>query len=144
MKIGIIFISYNNKEYLEKSLSSWILARLNKLDGHEFVISAVSLPFEEYKDIEGFERDEETPKVLNNLILHEQIDYLTTFPEFIKEHEARTLGLGPLLIDGCSHIILADGDEIPTQKDISNIIKFVENNKLIDWFKLCYKNYVFV
>lgn len=157
MKIGVIFVSYNDVENIEKSLSPWIHAKEDKLDGNEFIISAVSLPFESYKDLEGFEEDHTTYKMLETLIQYEKIDYLTTNPFYIKETEARNLGMGPLLlpdviqnedrnftiIPPCDYIIQVDSDELYTREEISKIFEFVRNNPLITWFRGSLKNYVF-
>lgn len=157
MKIGVIFVSYNDLDNVEKSLSPWIHAKEDKLDGNEFVISVVSLPFEQYKNVSEFEEDHTTYKMMETLIQYEKIDYLTTDPTYIKEMAARTLGMGPLLlpdviqnkdrsltiISPCDYIIQVDSDELYTRQEISKIFKFVQNNPLITWFRGSLKNYVF-
>lgn len=157
MKIGIIFVSYNDLDNVEKSLSPWIHAKDKKLDGHEFIISAISLPFEGYKDIPGFQEDETTYKILETALMYEKIDFLITGPKYIKETEARTLGMAPLLLEDfkrnpdktltmippCDYIWQVDSDEFYTQKEISKIIKFIEFNPDVTWFKGSLKNYIF-
>jgi hypothetical protein len=157
MKIGIIFVSYNDVNNVEKSLSPWLNAKDKKLDGHEFVISAVSLPFAGYQDMPGFEEDNTTYQMLETLLMHEKIDFLITGPKYIPETQARTLGMQPLLMEdfkrdkdknfvaipSCDIIWQVDGDEFYTEKEISKIIKFVEANPLITWFRGSLKNYIF-
>lgn len=140
-KIGFIYTSYNNYEYLMPSLKPLIDAKEDRVGGNEFIISAVSLPFEEYKDIAP--KDDKTSLILNKLIMSEKIDYLTTNPEYIKEHDARTLAANPLLLDNCDFLWLVDGDEFLSVKEIENTIKFIQKESFVDWFRLCYKNYVF-
>lgn len=143
MKIGILFMSYNNLDTMEKSLSPFIIAKDKELGGHEFVISCVTVPFAEYKDLPGFVEDNVSHRMLETLNVMRKIDYLTMHPQFIKEHEARNNGLIPLLIDNCDIIINIDGDEIINLKEFEKAIQFVEENPLYPWFKLCYKNYIF-
>lgn len=142
-KIGIVYLSYNNQNYLERFLSPWINARANNLGGNQFVISAVSLPFKEYENMPGFAEDHVTYKMLETLIQYEKIDYLTTTPLYQTEAEARTAGMGPLLIENCDIVMLVDGDEYYTSKQIEEIFKFVEINKFISWFSVNFRNYVF-
>jgi glycosyltransferase involved in cell wall biosynthesis len=132
-KYGILFCGYNSEEYVEKSLSSF----LNK---DNFVISAVSVPFLEYKDQEPFE--DETTNILRRYLHEGKIHYLVDFPKFIKEAEARDLALDYLLTEGVDYFWIVDADEIYSEKDIKNICEFVEQSKE-DWFKISLKNFVF-
>ena len=43
MRIGCVYTSFHCKDYIKDSLNSWIKARNEKLDGNEFLISAVSV-----------------------------------------------------------------------------------------------------
>jgi hypothetical protein len=123
MKIGIIFTGYNMEEYIEKSISPWILAREQRLKNHQFFISAVSVPFLEYKELSNVE--DNTIPFLREKHLNNQIDYLITEPKYIKEHLARNLALEPLLKQDVDIIWIADADEIPTIEQISNIISYI-------------------
>ncbi len=141
MRIGILFCGYNCLETLEKSIAPWVVARDEKLDGHEFVISAVSVPFKEYQTIDL--PVDKTPESLGELIEFNSIDYLVTAPKFISEAEARTLALEPLLLENLDYVMLWDGDEIITLDQINAILNYVRLDPWCSWFSISYKNYVF-
>ena len=158
MKIGIVYLSYNNQEYLEKFLSPWLNAKEQKFKGHEFVISCVSVPFAEYKDIPEFQEDNETRLKLETLLTHEYIDYLIIDPPYISEAEARTAGMSPLLLPDiqidkttnqlkvvppCDFVWLIDGDEAHDRETIGKALDFLEANQYASWFTFNYKNYIF-
>lgn len=141
MKIGILYCAFNCEEYLDKSLTPWVSARASGLMGHEFVISVVSVPFEEYKDIEI--KADETPAKLAEYLKSGAIDSLIVGPKFVKEHVARNNALKYLLNRSVDYVILWDGDEVPTEDNIKKILHFVYMNNHIDWFSISYKNFVF-
>jgi hypothetical protein len=130
-------------DYIEGSLTPWVSAKKDRfLDGVEVVISAVSLPFAEYKG-NNDPIDYRSEDILNGALAIGDIDYLTTGPAYISEAEARTLALKPLIDAKCDVFAIWDGDEHPSIEQIENIIKFVNLNPWQTWFKLSYKNYVF-
>lgn len=140
--IGVIFCAYNCLDTLEQSIRPWIDARANSLDGRQYIISAVSVPFAEYRDINI--KTDDTPQVLNNqYFAKHEIDHLTLAPEFVEERQARNLALLPLLDCGCDTIILVDADEVYSIDQISKIFSFVEMDRFISWFGLSLKNYIF-
>ncbi len=143
MKIGILFCSYSTPQYLLGALWPWAVARRDKLGGHSYVISAVSLPFAEYKDIPDTRLDNVTPAELTKYLDAGFIDYLVTEPQFQSEAAARTAALKHLLFEGCDLIWLADGDEYITADQILAILAFTETQPLLTWFKLSLVNYVF-
>jgi hypothetical protein len=141
-KIGVIFCAYSLPEYISDSLRPWIEARQTKLGGSEFVISAISVPFKEYKD--KTEEDTESPKILQEYKEKGLIDYLFTEPKWEEEKTVRNTALNPLLeIEKCDIIFIADVDEFYQVAEIERIIKFVERNPLTCWFRGSLKNYVF-
>lgn len=132
MKYGIIYCGYNTEEYIHDSLAPWI-------ERKDCVISAVSVPFNEYY-LQEFYEDNTT------LILHEyfeagKIAHLTTFPRFIKEHEARNLALQKIE-ESINAYFLVDSDEVYTKENIDKIFEFVDQNPAC-WYKLSLKNFVF-
>jgi hypothetical protein len=140
-KFGILFCGYNMEEYIHQSLAPWVEAKNSNLLGYEFIISAVCLPFKEYKD-----QDIKVDDTLDILIAYRDfnhIQYLFSEPKYCSEADARNLALKPLLDQGCDMIILWDADEIATLENIENILKYVELEKFISWFRFSYKNYVF-
>jgi hypothetical protein len=141
MRIGILFCAYNCEETVHESLNGWLQAKESKLDGNEYIISAVSVPFKEYKDIN--QNPDNTQYVLGEYVQSNKVDYLVSSPEFISESEARNLALEPLLTENLDLVILFDGDEIITTSQISNIINFIRLDPWCSWFSFSYKNYVF-
>jgi hypothetical protein len=163
MKIGIIYTAYNCEEYLVKSLTPWAKARRTKLGGHEFIICAVSVPFKNFEcpnpdatpSILAINAIEEFPAytgfVDNDTFVHVTkpikgpgaIDKAILEPKFIAETEARTLALDYLKSAGVDIVWQVDGDEFYTEEEIQKIIRFVEMQKFIPWFRIAYKNYIF-
>lgn len=141
MKVGIIYTAYNMQDYLQQSLDAFLTAREKKLANCEFFISAVSLPFAEYKD--QIKSPDSTSGLLGLYYVQNQIDSLITEPEYIPEAQARTLAAQKCLDAGCDYLWIADGDEFITIEQIENIIRFITLDKFVTWFRLSLKNYVF-
>lgn len=140
-KIGVLYCGYNTEEYINSSLIPWIQARELKPANCEFLISAVSVPFLEYKDLkvkkDNTQRDLESYKYNNN------IDHLFISNDYYTEKDARNKALEPLLSAGCEAIWLVDSDEAYSIYDIEKILNYVNLEKFISWFSVSYKNYVF-
>ncbi len=139
--IGVLFCGYNTIEYVSKSLNPWQQAQSDKLFNSNWLISAVSLPFDKYRDM-AVEKDA-TQDFLRQEYNSHRIDYLATEPEYVDEATARNLALKPLLEAKCDLIILVDADEIITIEQIQKILEFIEVNRFESWFSISYKNYVF-
>lgn len=144
MKIGILGTAYHAKDTIEKTLSPWLNAKFNQYGNNEFIISIASVPFKEYQDIPGFEEDHDTYRMLETLIMYEEINYLTTTPLYMTEAETRTAALGPLMIDKCDLIWLVDfQDEYYTKPVIEKALSFIDLNRHSSWFSFNLRNYVF-
>lgn len=133
MKYGIIYCGYNTEEYVVDSITPF-------LERDNFVVSAVSVPFAEYKDIDDFQ--DHTTDILRELAEQRKLNYLVDKPLFIKEHEARNLALAHLSKYNIDYIWLVDSDEIYTPKQIDDICDYVEASDA-NFFKLSLKNFVF-
>jgi glycosyltransferase involved in cell wall biosynthesis len=140
-KIGVLLCAYNMAEYLDKCLSSWIFAKKDGLGGNEFIISAVSASFAEYKDA-GINEDNTKELLLEYYNKHE-IDYLSDNLEWVSEKEARNAALKPLLQENCDAVVMVDADEFFSINDIENIFNYVSFEKWISSFAISYKNFVF-
>ena len=147
-KYGIIWVGHQCEDMLERSLSPWIEARKSRLGGHDFVICAVSVPFE------GFSQDgpqDDTVEALLARRVGGQIDHLISNLRMDgvddnrkwKETEARGEALQWLVCQGCDLTFMVDADEFYTSTDIFRILKFVEVYPLVDWFKISLHNAVF-
>lgn len=139
MKFGIIYTAFNCENYLIDSLNPWAKARHDKLDNHEFVICAVSLPFIGFE----FDKWDSTTATLRANKFIGTIDELITSTTPWHETDARGEALRYLKAQNVDYVWQIDGDEFFTSEQISNIIKFIEKTNLIVWYKLSYKNYVF-
>ena len=102
MKLGIIYVGFNNFKYAKESILPWIALRYMYPD--VFYISAVSVPFSEYKN-EDIKYDQ-TSTFLKLLESAGFIDLCFDEPKYIKENEARNLGLFDLLKRGVDYIML--------------------------------------
>ena len=120
MKIGCLYTAFNCKDCIKDSLLPWIEAKKVKLNGNEFLISAVSVPFEEYKDITS--EDDGTVDILDEYLKRSEIDNLIKEPKFIKEHIARDNALQYLLKQNIDSFIIIDGDEFYSLDQISSIL----------------------
>lgn len=137
-KIGIIWVGFNCEDTLERSLAPWIEARKSRLGGHEFVICAVSVPFEGF-DVASHDG---TRLRLYDKRQSCEIDHLIVSDEPMRETEARGAALRWLVEQGATHLWQVDADENYTTAQITAILAFVEGRPA-DWYRLCLKNQVF-
>lgn len=139
MTIGIIFTSFGMEEYLSFSLTPWVEIRRTQVGGHQYLICAVSVPFE------GFEAGpaDGTVDRLERLRLHNHIDAVITSNTPIKETTARGDAMNWLIAHGADTIWQWDGDEMTQPTDIERIVRFVDSRSLVSWFRVSYRNAVF-
>lgn len=138
MRIGVIYTGFNNFKYAKQSILPWI--NLKYMYPENFFISAVSVPFLEYKDA-NIDPDK-TTNFLNMLAEAEFINSCFSEPKFIKENEARNLALFDLLRRGIDYIMIVDSDELYTMQEIMKVINFVKTYRF-DGYKINFKNYIF-
>lgn len=134
MKIGFLLCAYNQEEFVDDCLEN--IVKFSKNGGH--LISAVSVPFAEYKGVDV--EVDSTTDILRKRLLSGDIGSLIDSPAYISEADARTKALKPLL--DCDFIWLIDSDEIYSCQQLNDIMNFVKNSEFIDWFRLSFKNYV--
>jgi hypothetical protein len=137
MSIGIIYCGYNSIKYAKDTIAPFI----NLKDRFHLNISAVSLPFLEYFDIN--KENDGTTEFLLGLYNDNKIDNVFTGPNYIQEHKARDLCLQYLKVINSDLIWLVDADEFYSHKDIENIINYIRLNQDYCWYSLNFKNYVF-
>jgi len=136
MKIGFMLCAFNQEEFLEGCLQD--LVPFCRDNGH--IISAVSVPFLEYKD-KGIEYDS-TTDILKEKVCIGDIHYLVSEPKYITDAEARNFALKPLIEEGCDLIFLIDSDEKFSKSNLENIVSYVKKSEFIDWWSISYKNFV--
>ena len=132
-KYGIIFCAYNTEEYVLKSIEPFL-----KRDNH--IVSAVSVPFKEYKGIDSFH--DHTTDLLRELVEQRRLKYLVDAPQYISEAEARNNALFYLKKYDLDYIWLVDSDEFYTEEYIEKIEQYVESSNK-NLFKISLKNHVF-
>jgi len=137
MKLGILYCGYNQHEFVEESIKPWI--DLKNKDKNNVVIAACSLPFLEYRELD-VKRDE-TQSYLVMLEKFKVIDKVFVEPEYIKETQARQLCLDYLLGESVDVIVLVDADEIYDDSQIEKVVKIIERDKFMVWYKLSFKNF---
>jgi hypothetical protein len=110
------------------------------LNRENYFVSAVSVPFKEYKDID--ELEDNSTNILRELVNQGRLQYLVDEPKYILELEARNLALENLVKHNVDYIWLVDSDEFYTEKDIQKIEDYVESSNK-NLFKISLKNHVF-
>lgn len=140
LSIGVIYCGFGTKDLVVRSLEPWVNLRaqyMGQFDRRAAVhICAVSVRFA------GFEgEDDGTCDVLRGYKARGDIDHLMDGPQNVPEATARGLAL-QYLRDKVDLVWLADSDEFYTEDEISRVIRHVEENPWIVWWRLSLKNYV--
>ena len=141
MNIGILFTCYNCEDYVDSCITPW----LNLRDEYNFIIACNSGMFKDYIELGILEKNEGTVKKL----ISKNLDYLTILSgkNLIDEDYSRDISLdflnGGSLGRGvkCDLLIIIDGDEIFTEKNIRDILDFVMENPDYDGYKISFKNH---
>ena len=135
MKVGVIYCGYNQLDNIKESLCFW---NDLQIDGIEFSLAVVSVPFIEYRDMLVEEDSSvEFIKSLND----KNIKYKIFDPKFVKEGIARSLGLKQLLSLGVDIVWQVDSDEFYTVEDVKNICEFIKGNDH-PTYSINFKNYI--
>lgn len=132
-KYGIIYCGFNTEDYILKSIEPF-------LEKDNYFVSAVSVPFKEYKEID--ELEDKSTDLLRGLVNEGRLQYLVDNPKYILESEARNLALANLIKHEVDYIWLVDSDEFYTEQDIEKIQEYVESSDK-NLFKISLKNHVF-
>lgn len=139
MTIGVILTGFNMEEYVGPCLDAWRQARDARLDGHDFLICAVSVPFAGFPVSE----EDDTVECLAAHLVAGRIDHLIAEPRNIPETTARGMALNWLTLSGADIVWQVDIDEMYEFHEIARIVEFVDANPWAAWFRLSLKNYVF-
>ena len=83
-KYGIIYCGYNTEDYVLRSIEPF-------LNRDNYIVSAVSVPFKEYKGID--ELHDHTTDLLRELVEQKKLKYLVDSPQYVSEAEARNFAL---------------------------------------------------
>ena len=136
-RIGIIYCGYRCAEYLH-FLDAWVKARTEKLGGYEWLICAISCPFESFDN----GPEDGTKAQLEARLVATEIDHLLASEEPQKETEARSAALEWLVSRGCDTLLQIDADEDYKASEIERIFSFAARFPHVSWFRGCFKNYI--
>lgn len=137
---GIIYVAYQSEDLLPASLTPWVEAKRAQLNGHQFTICAVSVPFE------GFPQEATLDNTRALLGAHAQdgtVDHVIVRDKPMKETEARGAALKWLVEKGVTATWQHDSDEIITTDQIARIVAFVEASPWMMSYRLSLRNAVF-
>jgi len=145
MKIGISSIGYESKELLSKCFVPWNEIRQNKQIIPEITDLKICFShgcFEETHAL-GFPMysTDGTIELAKNLKLNGQIDELIIYDTPQKENEMWTNNFLKLKESDIDLLIMVNVDEIWEIEEIKKLIKFVQDNTLVTYFKVNFKNY---
>ncbi len=137
-KIGILWAGYCCENEIMDNLNPWF----NRVGSEtDFVFSCVSTPFEGYE----LGNNHETIKALEFLLQSKLVQFVNISSEPMTEADARNLALQPLLKEKCDYVIMLDSDELYSEKDLHNILYFLNNedNQFYGLMKIEFRNLVF-
>lgn len=136
MKIGIIYCGYNQRFNIEKTLSFWndlVIPRV------EFIVSVVSVPFVEYRDIHQVE---DGSRDYINGLTRKNIKNVNFEPRYVNEITARGVSLNFLSTQNVEFIWQVDSDEYYTKDNVNAIINVLRTSKDL-CYSINFKNYIF-
>lgn len=136
MNIGILYCGYNQIKNIEKTLTFW---NDIKLDGVNFTVCVISVPFIEYKEIH-FEKDGSVEFIKS--LPKNNIQECIFKPEFITEKMARGIATKSLTKNDIDFLWMADTDEYYTLDDVKKIINYLKNSNY-PCHSINFKNYIF-
>ena len=126
MKIGVIFIIYNCDDCVDACLTPWF----NLREKYDFVFTITSGMFKEYHAL-GF--PDRNQKTLEKLLKYKpNFLMLTHGRHLLGETDGRNLCLEFLKKNNYDLLWIVGGDEIYTEKQINDIIEYVNNNQKWD------------
>ena len=136
MKLGVIYCGYNQLSNIGNTLSFW---NDLSIEGVDIDVSVVSVPFEEYLDIDHVE-DGSTDYL--KAIEKNNIKNIIFDPKYVPESKARGKSLEFLSGFNPDYIWQVDSDEYYTKDNVLNILSFLEKDKNLS-YSVNFKNYIF-
>ena len=139
MKIGLIASAYNCSEFLEDCLNPWL--DFKKESNHELYCSFIHNCFYENKELGlSLNSSDGTESILEAYYDNGLLDNYCSSQKYLKEHEARNICLKNVLDNKVDYVWTLGLDEVFTVEEINKILKFVEINSFVDWFKINYQD----
>lgn len=137
IKLGVILLAYENEEGLYDKIAPF--------QRDNIVISAVHAVFPQYHEA-GYPilSKDGTHNKLKEFKERGLIKYFNMYPCPEEEWNVRTKALNVLEDnEKCTYYLILDGDEQYSDKDVSGLLKFIEQNLDIAWFSIQMKNLIF-
>jgi hypothetical protein len=133
MKIGVLCNFYGFPQYLDRVLEHW------RKFSSTCIFAASSCKFDQYLNINYLKEDTETAFRLKTQ--YKDIISYVYDSKVSNDSTVRNYPLEYLLKQNVDYIWLLDEDEFYTEKQIDNIIKFIQSEEFIPYFKINFKNY---
>lgn len=153
IKIGLVAVGYQCDKYLRQVLAPWVSLKCGVWDEDLGVqverpklnikICCTTALFKEYNEMGHQYDNERTESILSDYKKSGAIDEFIVVKDPIVDHQSRNYCLDYFRqfdIDLFWQLDLLD--EIYTQEDILSILGFVRENRLIEWYRINFKNYV--
>jgi|LakMenE18May11ns_1017448.scaffolds.fasta_scaffold9786888_2 hypothetical protein len=136
MKIGILLSAYNSEEYIDECLTPWF----NLKEQYNITICCNSGMFKDYADYGYTSKNKTTLQKLVNF----DIDFLiSTGPKSRLDEITSKNTLLRILKNSCDIVWILDSDEFYTEKEIINIIDYINCTPEYDWYSVNFRNYTF-
>jgi hypothetical protein len=136
MKIGILLSAYNSEEYIDECLTPWF----NLKEQYNITICCNRGMFKDYADYGYTSKNKTTLQKLVNF----DIDFLiSTGPKSRLDEITSKNTLLRILKNSCDIVWILDSDEFYTEKEIINIIDYLNCTPEYDWYSVNFRNYTF-
>jgi hypothetical protein len=154
MRIGLIFIAYQNSDYLNSVLAPWKIIKHGLFDDNGLIVEppnknidlkicAISALFKEYADLGHVYDNEQTEQILK---LHEEsgsIDkYIIINDKPILDYQSRVAAWDYLKQFDVDYVWQLDADEFYDRSQILKAINYIQRNPEVDFFRINFKNYI--
>lgn len=136
MNIGILYCGFNQIDNVKNTLPFW-----NELsiEGVNFIVCTVSVPFLEYRQIK-FDEDDTINFIKSTN--KRNIKHSIFEPRFVKETVARNTAMHELVKYNIDYLWQVDSDEYYTLENVISILKHIEQSNNF-CFSVNFKNYIF-
>ena len=138
MKIGIQLITYNSTEVLKELLAPWLKLK----DRYDLKVWVGSGQFKTYNQMGCENINGPTIKLLEEMMRNGEIDYLfQPDPEnLLDDGETRDKCIPWMKEQDIDLMIQLDSDEFYTEKEVENLITFIEENPQPSVYNVVFNN----
>jgi len=138
MKIGIQLVTYNSEEVLEELLTPWLKLK----DRYDLKVWVGSGQFKTYNQMGCENINGPTIRLLEEMLKENKIDYLfQPDPEnLLDDAETRDKCIPWMKEQDIDLMIQLDSDEFYTEKEVENLITFIEENPQPSVYNVVFNN----